>query len=126
MTSILDTSVVIGPFPLELDDEVGVSIVTFAELHRGVMLAADQNVRAERLRRLSSLQSQFDPLPIDGPVAAAYGRLAAEVVGGGGPSPARVTDMFIAATALAHGARLVTRTASNYTGVEHLVEIVSL
>jgi predicted nucleic acid-binding protein len=126
MTSILDTSVVIGPFPLGLDDEVGVSIVTFAQLHRGVMVAADQHRRAERLRRLSLLQSQFDPLPIDGPVAAAYGRLAAEVVGGVRPSRARQMDLLIAATALAHGARLVTRAAPDYAGLEDLVEIVSL
>jgi toxin FitB len=35
-------------------------------------------------------------------------------------------DLLIAATAAAHGARLITRNASDLVGIEHLVEIVAL
>lgn len=126
MTAVLDTSVVIAPVPPGFDDEVAISIVTMAELHFGVMVAADQAVRGERLRRLALLQSEFDPLPVDGPVAIAYGRLAAAVSGIGRPPRARAMDLLIAATAVAHGARLVTRNAADLVGLEDLVEIVSL
>lgn len=126
MRSILDTSVVIAPVPNDFDDEVAISIVTIAELQFGVMVAADQHVRGERLRRLSALQSRFDPLPVDGPVAAAYGRIAAAVAGSGRQPRARVMDLLIAATAMAHEARLVTRNAADFEGLEDLVEIIPL
>ncbi|HEY3845334.1 MAG TPA: PIN domain-containing protein [Acidimicrobiales bacterium] len=124
MKAVLDTSAVIEPVPPGFDDEVAISIVTIAQLHFGVMVATDQAVRGERLRRLSLLQSEFDPLPVDGPVAAAYGRLAA-AVSGSGRQP-RAMHLLIAATAVAHDARLVTRHAVDLAGLEDLVEIVSL
>jgi predicted nucleic acid-binding protein len=126
MTAVLDTSAVIAPLPPSFDDDVAISIITFAELHFGVMLAQDQKVRGERLRRLSVLQSQFEPLPVDNAVAAAYGRLAAAVADAGRKPRTRVMDLLIAATAVAHGARLVTRNAPDLAGLEHLVEIVAL
>ena len=46
---------------------------TLAELHFGVLVAREPNVRAERLRRLSILHREFDALPIDDAVAASYG-----------------------------------------------------
>jgi toxin FitB len=126
MTSILDTSAVIGPVPVGFDDEVAISIITIAELQFGVMIAADQRVRGERLRRLSALQSQFDPLPIDGPVAAAFGRLAAALTGSGRQPQIRAMELFVAATAMANGARLATRNAADLIGLEDYVEIVPL
>jgi hypothetical protein len=126
MTSILDTSAVIEQVTLPIDDEVAISIVTFAELHFGVMVSTDQRVRGERLRRLSALHSQFEPLPVDDPVASAYGRVAAAVAASGRQPRARVMDLLIAATALAHDARLVTRNPSDLAGLEDLVEIVAL
>ena len=126
MTSVLATSAVIAPVPPSFDDEVAISIVTVAELHFGVMVATDQAVRGERLRRLVLLQAEFDPLPVDGPVAIAYGRLAAAVSETGRQPRARAMDLLIAATAMAHGARLVTRNGADLAGLEDLIEIVSL
>jgi predicted nucleic acid-binding protein len=125
MTAVLHTSAVLAPLPPSFDDDVAISIVTFAELHFGVMAAQDQAARGERLRRLSALQSQFEPLPVDGSVAAAYGRLAAAVAESGRTPRTRVMDLLIAATAVAHGARLVTRNESDLAGLEDLVEIVA-
>jgi hypothetical protein len=126
MTSVLDTSTVIEPIPMGFDDEVGISIITFSELQFGVMAAHNEVVRGERLRRLSALQSNFDPLPIDGPVAAAYGRLAAALIASTMAPQIRVNDLFIAATAMAHGARLITRHAWDFAGLEALVEIIPI
>jgi predicted nucleic acid-binding protein len=75
---------------------------------------------------LSVLQQRFDPLPVDEAVAAGYGRLAAAVVAVGRQPRARVMDLLIAATALAHGARLYTRNADDLVGVEHLLDVVAV
>lgn len=83
---------------------------TLAELHFGVLVAREPNVRAERLRRLSILHREFDALPIDDAVAASYGQLAAAVVDAGHQPRARTMDLLIAATVHAHSARLYTRT----------------
>ncbi|MDA8185148.1 MAG: type II toxin-antitoxin system VapC family toxin [Actinomycetota bacterium] len=122
--AVLDTSVVIARDVGPLEGELEVSAVTLAELHFGVLVASDDAVRAERLRRLSILQRQFDPLLVDDRVAASYGRLAAAVVAAGRRPRARVMDLLIAATAHAHGARLYTRSADDLVGVDDLLEVV--
>ncbi len=124
MRAVLDTSVVIASDPGPLPGELAVSAVTLAELHFGVLVALEQSVRAERLRRLSILQRQFDALPVDDAVAASYGQLAAAVVAAGRRPRARIMDLLIAATAHAHSARLYTRNASDFLGADSLVEVV--
>jgi predicted nucleic acid-binding protein len=124
--SVLHTSVVIAPHIGPLDGELSVSAATFAELHYGVLVANDPEVRAERLRRLTVLQRTFDPLPVDDLVACSYGQIAAAVVAKGGSSPTRVKDLLIAATAHAHGARLYTRNAADLLGLEELVEVIAV
>jgi toxin FitB len=123
--AVLDTSVVIATDVPPLEGELAVSAVTLAELHFGVLVAKDQNVRAERLRRLLLLQRTFDAVPVDGAVAASYGQLAAAVVEAGRRPRARSLDLLIAATAHAHSARLYTRNAADFVGLEDLVEIVA-
>jgi predicted nucleic acid-binding protein len=123
--AVLDTSIVIATDVLPLEGELAVSAVTLAELHFGVLVAKDQNVRAERLRRLLLLQRTFDAVPVDDAVAASYGQLAAAIVEAGGRPRARSMDLLIAATAHAHSARLYTRNAADFVGLEDLVEIVA-
>ena len=124
LRAVLDTSVVIATDVGPLEGELAVSAATFAELHFGVLVADEAAIRAERLRRLSILQRQFDPLPIDDAVAASYGRLAAAVVAVGRQPRARTMDLLVAATAHAHDARLYTRNPDHFVGVDHLIEIV--
>ncbi len=124
MKAVLDTSILLAADVGPLEGELAISAASLAELHFGVLVTADASVRAERLRRLSYLQRTFDALPVDDEVAARYGQLAAAVAGTGRQPRARVMDLLIAATALAHGARLYTRNASDLRRIEHLVEIV--
>lgn len=124
MRAVLDTSVVIATDVGPLPGELAISAVTLAELHFGILVAGEQALRAERLRRLSVLHRQFDALPIDDAVAASYGQLAAAVVVAGRQPRARAMDLLIAATAHAHSARLYTRNASDLIGVDSLVEVV--
>lgn len=123
MKAVLDTSVVIAIDVAPLSGELAICAATLAELHFGVLVADDAGVRAERLRRLTVLQRQFDALPIDDAVAASYGQLAAAVAAAGRQPRARVMDLLIAATAHAHGARLYTRNAEDLVGLENLLEI---
>lgn len=109
-----------------LEGELAISSATLAELHFGVLAAREPGVRAERLRRLSILQHQFDALPVDETVAASYGRLAAAVAETGRQPRARTMDLLIAATAHAHSARVYTRNANDFAGADRLVEIVSV
>lgn len=126
MKAILDTSVVIAMDIGPLDGELAISSITLAEMHFGVLVATEQAVRAERLRRLLVLRRIFDALPVDEPVAESYGRIAAAIVDAGRKPRARSLDLLIAATAHAHEARLYTRNAGDLRGLEDLIEIVSV
>jgi predicted nucleic acid-binding protein len=124
--AILDTNLVIAADVPPLDGDLAVSVVTVAELHFGVLVARDQAVRADRLRRLSVLQRAFDALPVDDAVAASYGQLAAAVVAAGRQPRARTMDLLIAATAHAHDAALYTRNPDDFRGLDGLVEVITV
>jgi len=126
MRAILDTSVVLAADVGPLPEDLAISIATLAELHYGVLVATNPATRAERLRRLSLLQRQFDALPIDDAVAASYGKLAASVAAAGRRPRARVVDLLIAATAHAHGARLYTRNPKDLAGAAELLDIAAV
>lgn len=126
MRAVLDTSVVLGAGVAPLEGELAISAATLAELHFGVLVARSAAARAERLRRLSILQRQFDALPVDESVAASYGQLAAAVVAAGRRPRARSMDLLIAATAHAHSARLYTRNADDLRGADELVDVVAV
>jgi toxin FitB len=120
---ILDTSVLIADDVSPLPGELAISAISLAELHFGVLVAADDDARARRLSRLSAMQRRFDPLPVDEAVAESYGLLAARLVKVGRQPRARVMDLLIAATAHAHGATLYTRNAVDLRGLDGLLEV---
>ena len=126
MRAVLDTSVLIAADVPALDGQLAISAASLAELHFGVLVTAKDEVRAERLRRLTAIQRTFDALPVDDRVAASYGRLAAAVVAVGRQPRARAFDLLIAATAHAHDARLYTRNAADLVGLEQFVEIATV
>lgn len=126
MKAVLDTSVVIAADIAPLPGELAISAATLAELHFGVLVTTDQATRAERLRRLLTLQRHFDALPIDEAVAASYGALAAAVAAAGRQPRARTMDLLIAATAHAHDARLYTRNPDDLSGLDVLLEVVAV
>ena len=121
---ILDTSVLVADDVEPIEGELAISVASLCELHYGVLVARDDTARAARLRRLSALQRRFDPLPVDEAVADSYGQLAAHVARAGRQPRARVMDLLVAATAHAHGARLYTRDASDFTGLEQFLDLV--
>ena len=72
-------------------------------------------------------EATFEPLPVDGAVARAYGRVYAAVGATGRKARGRrAMDLFIAATAVAVGLPLYTRNPDDFAGLSDLLEIVSV
>lgn len=109
--AIADTSVFIaqesgrdlGPLP----EQIAVSVVTAAELELGVLRASEPTARAIRLSTLSRVQATYPLLPIDAEVASCFARLASSELSSG--RRLRRHDTWIAATAMRHGAAVVTQ-----------------
>jgi len=86
--------------------QLGVSVVTVAELRAGVLAASDLAVRRRRLRTLEFVL-RLDCLPVDEPVAEAWAVLRVALRDHG--RRMNVNDAWIAATALAHDLPVVTQ-----------------
>lgn len=111
-TGLLDTSVFIAAESGRalrsdlLPDHGVISPVTLAELQAGVLVSSATEVRA---RRMATLQATADieVLVIDADVAAEWARLRVLLAEAG--RRVNVNDLWIAATALAHGLPVVTQ-----------------
>lgn len=95
--------------PYGEDLEIAVSIVTIAELEMGVLAAVEPGIRAVRLRTLRDVE-QISALPVDRNVASAFAALTVQMRAAG-DGRLGVQDAWIAATALAHDADLLTQDA---------------
>lgn len=127
--ALLDTSVVIdldripiGALPVR----VAVSAVTMAELAAGPAATVDEAERARRQDRLQRAEATFDPLPLDTEAARAYGRVYAAVRAHGRKPRRRSADLLTAAVALANSLPLLTRNATDFAGLEDLIEIAEV
>jgi len=93
--------------PYERDVEIAVSIVTIAQLELGVLAAAEPRSRAARLQTLRDAE-QLSALPVDHKVASAFASLAVQMRAAG-HGRLGIQDAWIAATAIAHDADLLTQ-----------------
>jgi predicted nucleic acid-binding protein len=113
MKGLVDTSVFIAREagrPLEnLPDEPAVSVVTLAELHLGVLRARDAQTRARRLRTVSRVERDYDPIPIDAEVARTFASIVGDARATGRRPP--IMDVWIAATGVRHGLVVFTQDA---------------
>lgn len=125
MTVLLDTSMLIATWDPADDAEFAISIVSVAELHFGVTRAASTAASSARLRRLSEIEYEFDPIPVDRRVARAYAECAHAVTSVGRSPRPRAFDLLIAATALAEGATLYTLNPDDFAGLDDLVDVVT-
>jgi predicted nucleic acid-binding protein len=122
--AVADTSIFIaqesGRALGEVPNEIAVSVITAAELELGVLRAADGPTRAARLSTLSRVQSTYPLLPVDPQVASCFARIAAAERDRG--RRLRRHDTWIAATAMRHGAAVITQDAdfSSFEEVEVL------
>lgn len=124
--AVLDTSILIAqehgrPFEGHLPAQVAVSVVSIAELELGVLVAADPDARARRLRTLGEVRALGAALPIDERTASAYAQLAARSIAAG--RKPRIHDTWIAAVALVNRAEVWTRDA-DFTDFADAVPVV--
>jgi len=109
---LLDTSVFIAaesgrPIHVELlPDASVVCAITVGELHAGVLAATDLDVRARRLATLETI-ADIEVLTIDAEVAAVWARLRVHLAER--RRRINVNDLWIAATATAHGLPIVSQ-----------------
>jgi predicted nucleic acid-binding protein len=113
VAAVADTSVFIAQETgRDLDDlptELAVSVITAAEPELGVLGATDRQTRATRLAMLSRVQATCRLLPVDPQVASCFARIAASERDRG--RRPRRHDTWVAATAMRHGASVVTQDA---------------
>jgi predicted nucleic acid-binding protein len=111
--AIADTSVFIaqesGRQLGDLPEQVAVSVITAAELELGVLRASEPSARAMRLSTLSRVQATYPLLPVDPEIASCFARLASSEMAKG--RRLRRHDTWIAATAMRHGAAVITQDA---------------
>jgi predicted nucleic acid-binding protein len=123
-TGLLDTTVLIEPIP-GVVDITEISIVSVIELIAGINAATDETTRTARSARLDAVLAAYDPLPVDTQVAVAY-RLVDALVRSKGRRPrARLADLLIASTAIAHGLPLVTHNPADFQGLEGPLTVVT-
>ena len=122
MRVVLDTSVLISE-SAPVGVEAAVSVVSLTELHFGVLLATDEDERARRLDRLAAVEGGVDPVPVNVPIARAWGRLAAVVAQRGGQPRRRQLDLAIAATAMVEAVPLLTENLADFRIVSDLVDV---
>jgi predicted nucleic acid-binding protein len=109
---LLDTSVFIAREsgrPIDearVPEQNAVSVVTLAELHTGVLAAADTATRAKRVETLDTV-ADMEVLDIDEAAARSWARLRIHLAESG--RRVNVNDLWIAATALARNAAVVSQ-----------------
>ncbi|MGE3302343.1 MAG: PIN domain-containing protein [Hyphomonadaceae bacterium] len=101
-----------------LDDAALLSVVTRVELEGGVY--RETAFAAVRRARLDVILAAIPVLPFDDASADAY----AAIVAHAGYSRRKLLDRMIAAQALVHGARLVSRNAGDFSDVPSLEVVV--
>ncbi len=113
--------------PADLPSELGISAVTLAELAAGPHATPDPAERARRQDRLQRTEATFEPLPLDGAVARAYGRVYAAIAAAGRKARGRrAFDLLIAATALAAELPLYTRNPDDFDELDGLIQVVAV
>jgi len=89
-----------------LPDEAATTVITLAELHAGVLAAADTDTRARRLATLESV-ADMRAFSVDEAAARIWAQMRVQLAETG--RRVRVNDLWIAAVAAANGLPVVTQ-----------------
>lgn len=129
MGLLIDTSVLIGFERGRIDlfdtlegreeEELFLSVITASELLHGVHRAKSSEIRARRAAFVESFLERLRILPIDLATARIHAQLWAELASSGnmiGPH-----DLWLAATAMAHGLAVVTGNLQEFQRVPGLL-----
>lgn len=102
----------------EQDQEHSISVITVSELLHGVHRAAGETRRAMRRAVVEGMLAKLEPVTITAEVARIHAETWAELETAG--EIIGVHDLWIAATALAHGLRVATTNAREFERVPGL------
>jgi tRNA(fMet)-specific endonuclease VapC len=100
------------------DEERAISVISASELLHGVHRASKPQIQARRLAFVEHLLAALAPLPITMQVARVHAEVWAHMEASGTTIGAH--DLWIAATALAHGMRVATANATDFERVPGL------
>lgn len=103
---------------LPQDAQHSISVITVSELLHGVHRAAPDHVRIRRQVVVEALLGAIEQLPITSHIARLHAQIWAELQAKGEVVGAH--DLWIAATALAHGLTLATANAGEFKHVPAL------
>ena len=124
MALLIDTSLLIAYErdrmrlgPVVAGEDAAISVITVSELLHGAHRARS-DARAGRFARVEHLLGRFAPIPITEDVARVHARVWAELESTG--STIRGHDLWIAATALAHGLGVATLNGREFARVPGL------
>jgi tRNA(fMet)-specific endonuclease VapC len=122
---LIDTSVLVDAErdsrvldQLPADAQHSISVITVSELLHGVHRAAPDRVRIRRQVVVEALLGAIEQLPITSHIARLHAQIWAELQAKGEIIGAH--DLWIAATALAHGLTLATANAGEFERVPAL------
>lgn len=128
MALLVDTSVLVdaersgleerGFSVPEHEQELSISVITVSELLHGVHRAADDRVRTRRLAFVEGVLARLEPIPIGPEVARIHAEVWARLEAAGAIIGAH--DLWIAATALAHGLTVMTANVGEFERVPGL------
>ena len=105
------------------DEDRAISVITVSELLHGVNRAQGA-IRARRLAFVEHLLAGFDAIPITEPVARVHADIWADLTGRGQQVGAH--DLWIAATALAHGLGVATHNSTHFQRIDGLRVVTAL
>jgi tRNA(fMet)-specific endonuclease VapC len=130
MAVLVDTSVFVhaerGDGSLDRtdgDERRAVSVITASELLHGVHRATSEPLRTQRLAFVEHVIARFQPLPVTTQIARIHAETRAQLQRAGTPIDAH--DLWIAATALAHGLGIATRNVRHFERVPGLRVVVA-
>lgn len=105
-----DVAAITGNEPVYLAPPV------LAELQYGVQRAATSAQRQKRASAFARIRRK-PCLIIDGETGETFGRLAADLDAAGRPHAYRVQDVWLAALAVQHGLKVLTRNVKDFEGI---------
>jgi tRNA(fMet)-specific endonuclease VapC len=105
------------------DEDRAISVITVSELLHGVHRAQGA-IRARRRAFVEHIIAGIDAIPITELVARVHADIWSDLTGRGEPIGAH--DLWIAATALAHGLGVATRNSTHFNRVAGLRVITTL
>ncbi len=109
--------------PLLGDEERAISVITVSELLHGVHRTQGA-IRARRRAFVEHILAGLEAIPITEPVARVHADIWSELTGRGEPIGAH--DLWIAATALAHGLGVATRNSSHFDRIAGLRVVTTI